>query len=330
MDTVDPQSHPVERENCACPMGCPAGEETVLTGHDRIQHLPGDFTVVRCRTCGLMRTNPRPTARAMGFYYPDDYGPYLGTQVTAPSAPRARRFPALRKWVSRLLDSRSMFLPPLPRGRMLEMGCASGYFLEKMARDGWQVEGMEFSPRAAATARALGHQVYAGSMESAPAPAQPCDLIVGWMVLEHLHDPLAVLRKLADWSTPGAHLAISVPNAGSWDFRAFRSRWYMLHLPNHLYHFTPRTLRALLDKAGWEITDVHGQRVITDPLASFGYLLEDWGLVRLGRFLASLPARPGRWVWLLFPLAWPASILAQTARMTVWARKKAFLKKDPT
>jgi len=68
-------------ENVTCPLGCSKSDEVILTGCDLLHDLPGEFTVVKCRTCGLMRTNPRPTSDTIGFYYPDNYGPYLGTQV---------------------------------------------------------------------------------------------------------------------------------------------------------------------------------------------------------------------------------------------------------
>ena len=76
------------------------------------------------------------------------------------------------------------------------------------------MEGIEFSPKAAAVARALGYPVHAGSLETAPAPVEPFDLIVGWMVLEHLHDPVLALKKLNAWMKPGGWLVLSIPNAG--------------------------------------------------------------------------------------------------------------------
>ena len=61
----------VEIEDCPCPMGCPQRDTKVLTGQDRLHNLPGQFTVVECQQCGLMRTNPRPTRRAMALYSPN-------------------------------------------------------------------------------------------------------------------------------------------------------------------------------------------------------------------------------------------------------------------
>ncbi|MGE5139780.1 MAG: class I SAM-dependent methyltransferase, partial [Rudaea sp.] len=172
-------------------------------------------------------------------------------------------------------------------------------------------------------ARALGFHVHTGSLETAPAPAQPYDLVVGWMVLEHLHDPVACLRKLHEWVRPGGWLAISVPNAGSLEFRLFGRRWYALQVPTHLYHFSPQTLSALLAKGGWRVERVFHQRVLSNLVASVGYCLVDAGFARLGSWLVSFPDRAGRLQYLLFPLASVMAALGQTGRMTVWARRES-------
>ena len=54
-------------ESAACPIGCPPTDETILVDRDRLHNLPGEFTVVKCRNCGLMRTNPRPTPETNSF-----------------------------------------------------------------------------------------------------------------------------------------------------------------------------------------------------------------------------------------------------------------------
>src|SRR5438046_2897226 len=118
-------------EDLGCPLGCARDDEPILIGRDLINGLPGTFTIVRCRGCGLMRTNPRPTPASMGFFYPDDYGPYVGTQVPSAAA-RPKLFAPLRKVVRKLFEFNTMRLPKLPVGRMLEVGCASGAFMHKM------------------------------------------------------------------------------------------------------------------------------------------------------------------------------------------------------
>lgn len=206
---------------------------------------------------------------------------------------------------------------------MLEIGCASGAFLHQMAGQGWQVQGIEFSGKAAQAAAQLGYPVHAGALEAAPNPDEPFDLIVGWMVLEHLHDPIGGLRKLRGWAKPGAWLALSVPNAASRSFLLLKNRWYDLHLPNHLYHFTPNTIELVLKAGGWKLEKVHHQRTLSNLIASTGYVLRDKGYAKLGQKLIDFPERGGWVVYALYPLAWLFSVFGQTGRMTVWARVRS-------
>ncbi|MCG7902844.1 MAG: class I SAM-dependent methyltransferase [Candidatus Thiodiazotropha weberae] len=306
----------IELESRPCPLGCPSADQPVLTGHDRINNLSGEFQVVRCDSCGLLRTDPRPTPASMGFYYPDDYPPYLGTQVKSRNGSGG-----LKRWIKSLLDTKAQAIPELKPGRMLEVGCASGNYLHKMANQGWQVKGIEYSPQAAASARENGYQVHTGSLESVDLDASELDLITGWMVLEHLHDPLMGLKKLYGWAKPGAYLALSVPNAASLEFKLFQSRWFALQLPNHLYHFTPETITKLLQQAGWEVEAVHHQRVLSSLFSSLGYLLQERGWHRLERWVVGRPSDKVRLYQLLYPFACVAAIFGQTGRMTVWAKK---------
>lgn len=315
----------VQLESVLCPLGCEAGDDFVLEGWDRLHKTPGRFALVRCRACGLLRTNPRPDANSMGAYYPADYGPYRGTRVRT-AAGVVGRYRAVAWWkrfVRRVFAFNTNRLPTLAPGRMLEIGCASGSFLHHMAGLGWDVEGIEFSPAAAAAARTLGYPVWAGRLEEAADPSKPFDLIVGWMVLEHLHDPLLALCRLHAWAGPDARLVLSVPDAGCVGLRLFGAAWRALHLPNHLFHYTPRTLALLLDRAGWRIEKVMGQRVLNNWVVSLGNRWEDEGRYARARVRLQRYAEEGGWLhYLFFPLAILLAAVGQTGDMTVWARRK--------
>ncbi|MBT3367963.1 MAG: class I SAM-dependent methyltransferase [Nitrospina sp.] len=294
----------------------------VLTGCDRLNILPGAYDVVQCADCGLMRTNPRPTPETMGFYYPDNYGPYKGTRVN-PNLKDDGSLSFWRRWVKGIFRFNTTRLPGLQPSRVLEIGCASGAFLDKMSHKGWQVEGLEFSKTAAQSARSLGFSVHTGSLETAPDPKYLFDLVVGWMVLEHLHDPVSALQKLHRWVEPHGWLVLSVPNAGSLEFKIFRDRWYALHLPNHLYHYTPDSLSKICEAGGWKIVKIFHHRTLTNLIASTGYCLQDNGILpRLSDKLVALPeSRRGLFNYFFYALASLLSIFGQTGRMTVWARK---------
>jgi SAM-dependent methyltransferase len=269
-----------------------------------------------------MRTNPRPDAQSMSLYYPEDYRPYSLTSIkrgAAKAAAKARR--KRRSALSRLLKPDARAMPPITPGRLLELGCASGEFLHKMAVAGWAVEGIEPSQHAAAQAREAGYAVRNVALEAAGDPEAPYDVIVGWMVLEHLHEPLAVLKKLRRWVREDGWLLLSVPDAGSLEFSLFGERWYALQLPTHLHHFTPATLDSLLAQAGWSVerTIWHGNA--KNALMSLSYLAADHGFARAAAFFRDAGERrrlkaAGKALGILLRL------LRQSGRMTVWARPR--------
>ena len=313
----------VSLESAPCPMGCPPGDVVVLTARDLIHDLPGEFTIVRCRTCGLQRTDPRPTPEAIGFYYPDTYAPYRSSAVAGDSNRQPSVKLRVSNWLARHLDLGWKSLPDMPPGRMLEIGCAAGGFLQEMADRGWQVEGIEPSASTAARAVANGLAVEASSLESAQERDAVYDLIVGWMVLEHLHQPAQALQKLARWARPGAALVLSTPDASAAGLRIFGPRWFPLHLPNHLFHFTPATTEAMLAATGWRVERIVHHRVLTNFTFSLSYLLRDRGWPRAARGMAACATyRNGILNYVCFPVGWLFGLIRQTGQITVWARRE--------
>ena len=314
----------LELEDAPCPMGCAREDEELFVGRDRFYGRPGTFPVVRCRRCHLIRTNPRPTLANIGAYYPDLYGPYH-RQANRPT-PAAEGLAAVRqRWQRRLrLDGTRELLPPhLEPGRALEVGCASGGFLLKLQRRGWQVEGIEPSSSAAERAAAQGLRVHVGPIETAPDRDQKLDLVVASHSLEHLHQPVESLRRLRSWARPGALLSCAVPDAGSFLFRRFGAAWYDADLPRHLFHFTPATFTNLLAAVGWRVEQIRGQRTPNCLMGSIGNALGDRkGALtrRLGKVFLAFPESRSPFKPLLFPLTIALAAIRQTGRMKVWAR----------
>jgi SAM-dependent methyltransferase len=139
----------------------------------------------------------------------------------------------------------------------LDVGCGPGWLLDNMRRRGWQARGTERSAGAAQQARdVLGLDVRAQELDELIAEGVRYDAIVLWHVAEHVHDPPATLREIANLLRPGGALMISVPNFGSPEARIGKDGWFHLDVPRHLFHFTPSTLTALLAQAGLEVREV--------------------------------------------------------------------------
>lgn len=313
------ESGQIHMEHVPCPLGCSQGDTLVVTAPERLHGLPGIFQVVRCRHCGLMRTNPRPTTDSLHNYYPDNYGPYESTRVHPQTSTGGIYVPSWKRILRKLIDANSQRMPPLKPGHLLEIGCASGAFLHAMAQKGWDVKGIEFAQKAADAARRLGYAVQVGTIESATAPEKSYDAIVGWMVFEHLQHPVQCLKKLRSWVNPEGWLVLSVPDAGSWEFKLFKDAWYSLSLPMHLFHYTPSTLRTVLSAGGWTAERIFWHNDPKNLFHSLRYRCLERGWSGSGARLLDIAEgrrlRVGRLL-----IGRMLGLIRNSGRMTVWAR----------
>ncbi len=140
-------------------------------------------------------------------------------------------------------------------GRLLDLGCNEGRSLSLYAANGFTAEGLEINEKAAALARRRGFPVYTGTLEEF-SPAEPYAVVVLANVLEHAPDPVAMLAQVRRLLGPGGEVWISCPNAGSLWRRVFGRAWINWHVPYHLWHFSPRTLKEVLARAGLRLTEV--------------------------------------------------------------------------
>jgi SAM-dependent methyltransferase len=136
-------------------------------------------------------------------------------------------------------------------GRLLDVGAASGAFLEEARGAGFEVAGVEPSPGMASHAAARGLRVWAAPIEAADVPRGSFDVVTCFDVLEHVVDPVAALRRFRDWLAPGGRVALCVPDFGGWWARLSGARWAMVTPREHLHYFTRRTLARALRVAGF-------------------------------------------------------------------------------
>jgi SAM-dependent methyltransferase len=206
--------------------------------------------------CGLRYVNPRPDARTIERFYPDEYMPHNPDAFPAPGGGVKAALRAASKLPYRLRfgDVSAVTPPPVPGAKLLDLGCGAGGYLAQAARAGWDVHGIEPDPAAAAIAReAVGEasRITISTAEEMGLEPEQYHCVTMWQVLEHVHRPMRVLRSAYAALRPGGVLRIGVPHVGSAEARVFGRRWGALDLPRHLYHFTPETLSRYLRRAGF-------------------------------------------------------------------------------
>lgn len=335
----------IDWEQVPCPLCGSPRWSSYLKGREWLFDLPGEFQLVRCRDCRHVFLNPRPTPESIHHYYPRAYGPYHliepseSTVETATRTPSAdahppwylsrgvRAIPGLRRLYYWLSETYAEVIPEVegPSKRALELGCADGRFLMRLQQSGWEVQGVEFAEEPAQRALARGLPVHVGRLEPGLLPARSFDAVFAWMVIEHLHDPLATLREVRRIAKDTAWLVLSVPNFGCWEPKVFGRYWYSLELPRHLHHFTTRSLRRMLEQCGFRMVRVIHQRNLLNLVGSIGLWWRAWfPRSRLAARLIAYPDHPGFWSQLaMAPWAILLAWMRQGGRLTVIARAQA-------
>jgi len=142
---------------------------------------------------------------------------------------------------------------------MLEVGCASGHLLSGAMQHGWDVMGVEASPKFSTEAKRRGLPVHEGELATLPAGTTLYTLVVMTDVLEHLRDPVADLTRCRDLLEPGGLLVVATCDIGSFAARYYGLRWRQLVI-SHTYYWTIQSLRIAFDRAGFDTVGVSAMR----------------------------------------------------------------------
>ncbi|MBI5847780.1 MAG: class I SAM-dependent methyltransferase [Nitrospirae bacterium] len=279
---------------------------------DYINKKEGEFSVVQCRACGLIYTNPRPDKHEIRSYYPETTHYYVLSNAAFvpiktvkgiyrillqyfrgyfPEKNRSRLIQCLLYpvYLSRKIKFDIEGIPHYQqRGRLLEIGCSYGKFLHEMKQLGWEVQGTDMSEEAVSTGRKVfGLPLINADIDEFDPAQASFDVIIMRMFLEHAPSPRRILEKAARWLRPQGQLIISVPDVSGIESRLFRNYFYGLHLPNHLYHFTPETLGAYLKSSGFRTVKTVHHTTDADFYGSLKNASEGGSSMRLLSFMQS-------------------------------------------
>lgn len=207
------------------------------------------YPLVKCGSCAMVFCNPRPDEdsliRAYRELQGDAYDAYFGTHEVdiaawhnRPTKSQLANFNRLLQWVARVQ----------PRGRLLDIGCSQGYFLDLARRMGYEPHGVEVTEVPEETRKRCG--IFQGSMTEAGFPDNYFQIISAQALIEHVTDPSGFLEQVWRLLVPGGILLLSgVPNYHSLWIRLGKDRFIGNQPMTHLNYFTIGTLKRLLTVA---------------------------------------------------------------------------------
>jgi 2-polyprenyl-3-methyl-5-hydroxy-6-metoxy-1,4-benzoquinol methylase len=256
-----------ERDTQQCIVCGNEGHEELLQAPDRFHGASEVYRLVRCTQCGMVWLDNAPRPDEMWRHYGHDYDRKIAE--AGESSPQRWR------------DRRETLALYKQGGAILDLGCSSGSFLDTLDRAKWDLHGVEMSTESADRALArCGAKVFVGDILDAPFRPSSFDAITCFHVFEHLYHPREVLAKVSEWLKPGGIFYALMPNIDSAGLRVFKSYWYALELPRHLYHFSPKSLSRLAGSMGLEEVSMKAGRELF--IEKSIYYMASEGLKKVG------------------------------------------------
>lgn len=222
-----------EVEYSACPHGCAAGDNTL--------HEFGRFRVCRCEQCGLVRLDPRLAEAQLAEFYERDY--FSGEHATGYDS-YERDQQLYEKTFARRIK---LICHYKSTGRLLDIGCSLGYFLNVADRSGFEVFGIDVSAYAVEHCQTrFPGRVRQGLLESRLFAPNFFDVVTMFDLFEHVYHPLAFLTSIYGITKDDGIVVITTPNHRSVLSRVSKRNWVSYKIPEHVYYYTPETLRRMV------------------------------------------------------------------------------------
>ncbi len=204
---------------------------------DHTVNMP--LRIVRCECCGLIYANPRPATRNLisaysrmvdEAYVEEEEGRRLSAQSILEILKKMRK-----------------------GGKLLDVGCATGFLLDEARKTGWEASGVELSVWAVGYAKTTLHidTIFHGVLKNAGYPDNYFDAVIMKDSIEHLTNPMGTLTEIRRVLKPDGIICVNTPNIDSLTGRILKARWWGVK-QSHLYYFSRKTLHVMLGSAGFD------------------------------------------------------------------------------
>ena len=226
-----------------------------LCGNDEtkiLEEAEEPYKVVKCKLCGLVYVNPQPDKEELiNSYSKEYYSEWISLQRKSRLRLWRRRLKGLEKYKK--------------RGKILDVGCGVGTFLDIAKKNGWEVYGTEISECGCRYAQEnFNLDAFHGELKEANFSDNLFDVVTLWHVIEHLTNPLKTLREVRRILKKDGLLVVATPNIGNYIMRILyplvrRKRLKLFSIDDkelHLYHFSTETIQKAIEKAGFKIVNI--------------------------------------------------------------------------
>lgn len=213
------------------------------------------FQLKNCNSCNFLFTTPIPDQDKIGRYYASDV--YI-SHTDSNKGVIEQLYQLVRK---RTLAGKRKLIASLSyreKGSILDYGCGTGAFLNEMKLNGWEAHGIEPDAGARAKAEQLIGGVVGLPSDLSSLATQSYDVISMWHVLEHVHDLNGTIQEIKRLLKPEGKLFVAVPNHQSFDAQHYGAFWAAYDVPRHLHHFSPDTMKSLMERNGLKIVAKKG------------------------------------------------------------------------
>lgn len=241
---------------------CPLCESTDLSPYLTIKDHSISrevFDLLQCSACSFVFTQDVPTPQAIAPYYKGEN--YISHSDSREGL--ANKLYHIARNV--MLSKKYQLIKKANRtGKHLDYGAGTGYFVKYLKDKGLSADGVEIDSNARSYAtKQHGIQLIAPEALLSGTASELYDTISMWHVLEHIHDLDQLLGKLLSLMTREGTLFVAVPNHTSTDGQKYGAYWAGYDVPRHLWHFSPKTMQAVMTNNGLQVIDM--QAMLFDP-----------------------------------------------------------------
>lgn len=227
------------------------------------ENMTGTFSIVRCKRCRLLFTNPRFIHDAQASVYSSNRilggnwknFMYLFDQAQNDECQDLNNEKLLHPDYGWKFDIIRDYAPGKEKTSLLDLGCGTGHFVLQALEQGFDAWGVDISQdriRYAQQTLKLEDRVQHGKIEEA-FPNRTFDIITLWDVIEHIHDPKALLNSLKQVAHSQTHIFVLTMSIDSITYKLFRKRWNYINPTQHLFYCSDSTIRELFVHSGWEV-----------------------------------------------------------------------------